>query len=1253
MKKNLSKCIALLVVLAIVCGEMKTYVNAFSNLYVNEMFAVTDAELYESDQFNVLFQLLDSWEDGYNAEIYVVNKGLKTIHNWILEFNYPYEINSIWNAEFVYLGNKYLIKNAGWNQDIKPGETISFGISGRGSFQSFPQEYKLTGSCTEVSHEKFSVEYRLYDEWNEGFNAEVVINNLGNEVLEDWVLYFDYDRDILNIWNGIIKNHDGNHYVIENVDYNANIQAGQSVSIGFTGINGYSKDVPYNFTLICFSNEEAAATPSFEPSQTPEPTEMPVQTPEPTIMPEQTEGPAETFEIDDVVLNIERNNLEKNPVLGCYFINDNFKINGRLENFEKVKEFSYVVTDLFDNEIEKGEIEIAKEWAIHNIKYTNGINNIFVSAQLNDGKMISDSIEVYNNRFDNLSSNLDMEDSDLDGIPNYFEDCFGTKKDSMHSDSDGLTDYEELMIFGTDPNKDDSDNNGIMDGEEDADQDGLTNLQELILLTNPLDNDTDGDKLLDGQEMDVYYTNPLEKDTDGDFVDDGEEVRISTDPLKPNEVFHAVFICDSEENIIVSVEADLSGEQYNSLMVARHEDDFLFPDDMAGRISGAYDFKVDGSFASAKISFQFDDSLRENLDFIPAIYYFNEEEQILEFMPTSVIGNTASIEVSHFSKYILLDYTEFEKGFEWKDDFDLNNYNSKSEIMFLKDRSIESIDPLQDVYYDKEKDMKKTHLLSYMVDEVPDGCKLGYVEYSAGHTDIFLTYDRKLVKTSIEKGIFGIIPGSPRLSQLLLDSMDSFDNENDNIFKIIVCVTEGQLADQYLFDEVLRKARDKKIVICFAGMCDENLPTVKNYFKPLAQMTGGLYYSFDDASKIVDYYSDQIPQSDMTVNSDDDSIPDYYEDHLVIFNARRMKMNKYKSDSDGDTLPDDKEIQLKPYWNHDKTKVTVIGKVLSRPDLPDGDLDGILDLDDPKPLEHFGLAVNNGAKGVLFQKVDTIQMPFNTKHVEEIGYATDGHSYREAFNIRAKAQGIDVNNSMVVKTYLTWINMRAWVLAECGRLLGDDIFFHGEVFDNYVTLTDINGFADLFLRNYLCATGYDIQYNAKRLLTESHNGKEIYRKCVEYAMNACENSLKEGRHIMFEQMDGAAKAGQIYFTEQYFDFDSKDANNLHISQSLQQWLALNQTFSAVAGEGFYDGEYYVLDLIYFLQDYYDWYYPDEKDGLQSLGIITCDEMCWLSLFNMAKNFINVGIYRVEIRWKEGDTYEQAIQKSKLFAPFKD
>ena len=53
--------------------------------------------------------------------------------------------------------------------------------------------------------------------------------------------------------------------------------------------------------------------------------------------------------------------------------------------------------------------------------------------------------------------------------------------------------------------------------------------------TDPTLEDTDGDGLTDGEEVDEYETDPLETDTDGGGVDDGDEVAAGTDPLDPSD----------------------------------------------------------------------------------------------------------------------------------------------------------------------------------------------------------------------------------------------------------------------------------------------------------------------------------------------------------------------------------------------------------------------------------------------------------------------------------------------------------------------------------------------------------------------------------------------------------------------------------------------------------------------------------------------------------------------------------------------
>jgi hypothetical protein len=64
----------------------------------------------------------------------------------------------------------------------------------------------------------------------------------------------------------------------------------------------------------------------------------------------------------------------------------------------------------------------------------------------------------------------------------------------------------------------------------DCDGDGLTDLAEYLSGTDPLDDDTDDDGLLDGEEVNVYLTDPLDQDTDDDGLSDGWEVANDFNP---------------------------------------------------------------------------------------------------------------------------------------------------------------------------------------------------------------------------------------------------------------------------------------------------------------------------------------------------------------------------------------------------------------------------------------------------------------------------------------------------------------------------------------------------------------------------------------------------------------------------------------------------------------------------------------------------------------------------------------------------
>lgn len=122
-----------------------------------------------------------------------------------------------------------------------------------------------------------------------------------------------------------------------------------------------------------------------------------------------------------------------------------------------------------------------------------------------------------------------LKDSDNDGLFDIDEDEIKTDPMNPDTDGDGLSDYEEVVL-GTDPLTPNDYDKGL-----DNDLDGLTDIEELkVYGTDPYNTDTDDDGLSDYDEVNVYGTNPTRNDTDEDTLSDGFEIQHGLDPNKPS-----------------------------------------------------------------------------------------------------------------------------------------------------------------------------------------------------------------------------------------------------------------------------------------------------------------------------------------------------------------------------------------------------------------------------------------------------------------------------------------------------------------------------------------------------------------------------------------------------------------------------------------------------------------------------------------------------------------------------------------------
>jgi len=80
---------------------------------------------------NCEYVIQNSWNSGFVAEVRITNNGTQAISGWDVAWSMPSgsSIVSSWNANVTGSG-PYQANNLGWNADIAPGQTVSFGLQG-------------------------------------------------------------------------------------------------------------------------------------------------------------------------------------------------------------------------------------------------------------------------------------------------------------------------------------------------------------------------------------------------------------------------------------------------------------------------------------------------------------------------------------------------------------------------------------------------------------------------------------------------------------------------------------------------------------------------------------------------------------------------------------------------------------------------------------------------------------------------------------------------------------------------------------------------------------------------------------------------------------------------------------------------------------------------------------------------------------------------------------------------------------------
>ncbi len=398
--------------------------------------------------YTVSENVITTWPGHANIEIVFTNTGDAPICNWNYTFEFVYNIENPYNCTVLeHEGDLYTVGNSGWNKDINPGESVTIGFtasSNDGSdIEYMPSFYLLNNANNILPEGSITVDYVEYSDWTSGSSGALILTNNTDSSIGNWTITFSANRPISDAYDVSFSVNDDGTYTISGSSY-SDISAGGTYQIGIQ-CGEHDSTIPFEINNLTVSSSTLAINLNEDTNNNgvPDVSEIDyngfITTPTPTV----TDTPTVTEEPTPTTTDAPTDTPPEPTPTGIILNPD--------------------------------------------------------------------------------------DDLDGDGLTNYEEEIIGTDPNNPDSDGDGLSDGDEIWMFYN-PITQDSDLNGILDGDEDYDLDGLSNLQEIVYGTCPWAEDSDFDGINDYEELFVFETDPNNEDTDGDTLIDGDEIALGLDP---------------------------------------------------------------------------------------------------------------------------------------------------------------------------------------------------------------------------------------------------------------------------------------------------------------------------------------------------------------------------------------------------------------------------------------------------------------------------------------------------------------------------------------------------------------------------------------------------------------------------------------------------------------------------------------------------------------------------------------------------
>lgn len=536
--------------------------------------------------------------------------------------------------------------------------------------------------------------------------------------------------------------------------------------------------------------------------------------------------------------------------------------------------------------------------------------------------------------FENFENWSKLADSDGDGLPDSIEEYLGSDPNNIDTGGDGLNDYYEVFGMFTDPTKADTDDNGVNDGGEDFDEDGLTNLEEFDNKTNPYIADTDSDGLSDGDEVKTHGTDPLVADTDGDGLDDGDEIVLGTNPLIQDTDGDGII--DSKEKIQqtfthkvknddcavteVIVDMECTGNINRTTSVESVINTDILCTDVVGLVGEPFEIETTSEFDKATLTFKIDKDKLGEIPFDNLLFlWYNEEED--EFIELETILNeengTASIETTHFSKYMIVDKKAWFDA--WAKEF---NYNPASDpgipggAPTIRYNTVLAIDCSGSMDWNDPRS-QRAEAAEKFIDHMNRDDKTAIVFFTGSAQLVApMSNDGNVLKNTLKR-IYS--SGGTNFSNAINKAISAFDEKDINASYVnnrIILLSDGE-------DGGSRSALNRALETCDNEHKNIKIFTVgfgsasDSLMKDIAEATGGEYYKAFSADDLVDIFAEIGYSSDFDMtDTDGDELPDAVETAGIrLQNGKIIYLDPTDYDCDQDGLWDGEEINPKPFYS--------------------------------------------------------------------------------------------------------------------------------------------------------------------------------------------------------------------------------------------------------------------------------------------------------------------------------------------------